>query len=197
MSDETSEAVAAYREAVRTFDAVIQRVTGDAWAAPTPCTDWDVRQLVNHVVAENLWAPPLLAGRTVDDVAGEIPEDALGTDPLTAWVSASRAALSATDDPGLAGRTMRLSGREASAAHYLMEMAADHAIHAWDLSAALGAPATIDVGLVSTIAGWFAPQADLWRQAGVIGPAVPTDPGTDPQTALLAAFGRAAGWTAG
>lgn len=195
MTDETSQAITTYREAVAAFDNVMKQTGHSSWDAPTPCTEWTVRQLVNHVVAEDVWAPPLLAGRTVEDVADEIPDDALGDDPHAAWVAASGAALAATDDPGLPGRTIQLSGREASPAQYLMEMATDHAVHAWDLSAALGQPTTLPADLISTIAAWFAPQAEMWRQApGVLGPEVRVEPGADPQTALLGGLGRDASW---
>ncbi|MGN6474827.1 MAG: TIGR03086 family metal-binding protein [Mycobacteriales bacterium] len=195
MSDETSAAVAAYRDAVAAFDQVAKQVTDSSLSAPTPCTEWDVRQLLNHVVAEDLWAPPLFAGRSVDEVAGEIPDDALGDDPVAAWTAASTTAVAAADDPGLKDRTMRLTGREATPAQYLMEMAIDHATHAWDLSAALGSPTTLDPDLVATLAAWFAPQAELWRSiGGIIGPPVPVGDDADAQTKLLADLGRSTDW---
>ena len=43
----------------RALDAtrgVIAGIRQGQWAAPTPCQGWDVRALVNHVVAGNLWA---------------------------------------------------------------------------------------------------------------------------------------------
>jgi uncharacterized protein (TIGR03086 family) len=196
MSDETSAAIATFRDAVAEFDNVAKQVADASWNAPTPCSEWNVRQLFNHVVAEDLWAPPLIAGRSVDDVAGKIPDDALGDDPLGAWASASSAALSAADDPGLASRTMRLTGREASPEQYLMEMATDHAVHAWDLSAALGQPVTLDVDLVERIRTWFQPQAEMWRSAGAIGPAVDVSANADAQTTWLAGFGRSSDWRA-
>lgn len=197
MSDETSDAVATYRNAVAAFDKVARLVTNESLDGPTPCTEWNVRQLLNHVVAEDLWAPPLLAGRTVDDVAGDIPDDALGDDPVASWAAASSAATAAADDPGLKDRTMQLTGREATPAQYLMEMAIDHATHAWDLSAALGKPTTLDPELVSTLTAWFTPQAELWRSiGGVIGPAVSVPHDADAQTKLLAELGRSTGWHA-
>src|SRR6478735_7046051 len=50
-----------YRRAQDTFGERVHGVRADQWRAPTPCTDWDVRSLVNHVVGENRWAGPWFA----------------------------------------------------------------------------------------------------------------------------------------
>src|SRR5260370_40835851 len=47
----------------RALDATGDLVAGvrdDQWDAPTPCTGWNVRHLVNHVVGGNLAFPSLL-----------------------------------------------------------------------------------------------------------------------------------------
>ncbi|WP_345033541.1 maleylpyruvate isomerase N-terminal domain-containing protein [Kutzneria kofuensis] len=49
------------------------------WAAPTPCTEWDVRQLVNHVVRGNLNYVALLDGGTAAEFLRWREVDALGT----------------------------------------------------------------------------------------------------------------------
>ena len=57
-------------------------------------------------------------------------------------------------------------------------------------SVAIGAERTLDPRLVDTIAVWFDEREELYRGAGVIGPAVePTDPG-DARSRLVARFGR-------
>jgi hypothetical protein len=48
-----------YRRACDEFDARVQAIRPDQWDAPTPCSDWTVRDLVNHVTVEELWVPPL------------------------------------------------------------------------------------------------------------------------------------------
>ncbi len=48
----------------RAFDAVaglISNIRADQWSAPTPCTDWTVRQLVNHLIGMNRVFAALLA----------------------------------------------------------------------------------------------------------------------------------------
>ena len=54
-----------YRRALAEFGRRVHAVRPDQWGCPTPCQDWEVRELVNHLVAEQLWVPPLMAGRTV------------------------------------------------------------------------------------------------------------------------------------
>lgn len=75
-----------HAEALRLFGERVRDVRGDQWGAPTPCTEWNVRELVNHVTAEQLWIPPLVSeGRTVEELAGSFSGDVLGEDPVAAW----------------------------------------------------------------------------------------------------------------
>ena len=48
----------------------------------TPCTEWDVRALVNHVLGEIRWAVPLFAGSTIAEVGDRFDGDLLGDDPV-------------------------------------------------------------------------------------------------------------------
>jgi uncharacterized protein (TIGR03086 family) len=79
----------------RALDAtrgVIAGVRQGQWAAPTPCQGWDVRALVNHVVAGNLWAAELAAGTTIDEVGDHLDGDLLGAQPHGADTPAAAAA---------------------------------------------------------------------------------------------------------
>jgi uncharacterized protein (TIGR03086 family) len=71
-----------------------------------------------------------------------------------------------------------------------MQVFADLVVHGWDLARAIGADERIDAELVEACATWFAPMEEAYRSAGAIGPRVETPPGADPQTRLLAVFGR-------
>ena len=44
----------AYRRTVEGWAALVEGVRPGQWELPTPCEDWDVRALVNHVVGEDL-----------------------------------------------------------------------------------------------------------------------------------------------
>jgi ketosteroid isomerase-like protein len=75
---------------------------------------------------------------------------------------------------------------------YVMQLAADHLVHGWDLAAATGGDTRLDPHLVTEIAAWFAEREDLYRAGGAIGP--PGRATGDPQGDLLAAFGRPPHW---
>jgi uncharacterized protein (TIGR03086 family) len=162
------------------------------WKLPTPCTEWDVHSLVNHVVAEDLWTPPLMGGSTVAEVGDRFDGDVLGSDPGTAFDRAAAGAVSAVAAGGDLTRTVHLSFGDVPAEEYVWQLFADHLIHAWDLARALGIDDRLAPDLVSGLAGWFAEREELYRGAGAIGPRRPADP-ADPQAALLAAFGRDSG----
>ena len=59
-----TELIALFRRAADGFGRHVHAVAGGQWHDPTPCTDWDVRELVNHVAVEQLWVPPLMEGST-------------------------------------------------------------------------------------------------------------------------------------
>lgn len=170
------------------FERCLAALPAGAGPWPTPNDEWDVTALAAHVVDEQWWAPGLLAGRALEDVAGGIPADPLGADPVAACATATRAMLDAAAGVGL-DDTVQLSFGPTPAEEYLHQLAADHLVHAWDLARATGGDERLDATLVEQVATWFADREDLYRAGGVIGPAVAVA-GDDAQDRLLGAFGR-------
>ena len=70
-----------HARAVEAFGERVRAVPDDRWNGSTPCTDWDVRALVNHLVGENLWTPPLFEGKTIAEIGDVYDGDVLGADP--------------------------------------------------------------------------------------------------------------------
>jgi uncharacterized protein (TIGR03086 family) len=185
-----SEAVELYLRACDVFDARVHGVGGNQWAAPTPCTEWDVRALVNHVTVEDLWVPPLFAGKTIAEVGDAFDGDQLGDDPAAAWTDAVAGARAAVTEPGASSRTVHLSSGEESASEYLMQLFADHLIHAWDLAQATGGETRLPDDLVQTCSAWFDDREATYREWQVVGARASVPADADAQTRLLAAFGR-------
>ncbi|HEY0619549.1 MAG TPA: TIGR03086 family metal-binding protein [Kribbella sp.] len=189
------DVVEMHRRASEEFVRQVAAVRPEQWDAPTPCTDWDVRDLVNHVVGEERWTVPLLAGQTIEDVGDSLDGDLLGDDPASAAAHAARAAQNSVTEPVLTGKTVQLSYGEEQAAEYVCQLAADHLIHGWDLAVAIGGQARLDPQVVDGIAAWFKDREELYRGGGAIGDRV--EGSTSAEGALLGAFGRDPAWTPG
>src|SRR5262249_38507083 len=99
-----SDLMTLFRRAADGFGARVHQIADGQWHNDTPCTDWDVRVLVNHVTVEQLWVPPLTGGSTIADVGDTLDGDQLGDDPVAAWDAAVAASAAAFGTPeGLAG----------------------------------------------------------------------------------------------
>jgi uncharacterized protein (TIGR03086 family) len=189
-----SDRLRLHAAALDEFGRRVHAVKDDQWHAPTPCREWDVRDLVNHIVVEQLWVAPLMSGETVASVGDRFDGDQLGDDPVAAWDAASVAAQEALTAPGAIDRTVHLSFGDVPATVYVQQLASDLAIHAWDLARGINADDRLDPDLVAAVRTWTEPQRREMEASGLFDPPVPVGPDADPQTALLALFGRRMDW---
>ena len=180
-----------YRRALERFGQHVHTVRDDQWHGPTPCTEWDVRVLVNHLVSEGLWMPPLLEGKKIADVGDRLDGDLLGEDPKSAWRQSAKESAAAVRAAPL-DATVHLSYGDVTAQHYINEVMTDLAIHGWDLARAIGDDETIDPEIVDLLHAELKPKEDGLKATGLFGPTVVPPPGADKQTELLAVFGRVA-----
>jgi len=181
-----------YIGALEHFGSLVHQVPGDAWTAPTPCTEWDVRALVHHLVSEIAWTVPLLGGRSVTDVGDSLSGDLLGEDPVASWDAAAAGALAAVNTDGALELVIHLTRRDITGADYVFEVFNDLAIHGWDLARAIGADETIDPAYVAVIDERISPVIADLKASGQYGDEVIPPDGADAQTRLLAMFGRVA-----
>jgi uncharacterized protein (TIGR03086 family) len=179
-----------HRRAVEEFAARVHAVADDQWELPTPCSDWNVRQLVNHLVYENRWTAPLMGGSTIAEVGDRYEGDLLGDKPKAAWDESAEEATRSVQAEGALERVVDLSSGPTPAGEYVLQLFADHLIHGWDLARAIGADERLDPELVDACAAWFVSMEPHYRAVGAIGHRPELPPGAGAQTSLLAAFGR-------
>lgn len=180
-----------HAEALALFTERVHAVRPDQWDAPTPCEEWSVRDLVNHLTAEQLWVPPLVReGRILADVGAAFDGDVLGEHPAVTWDRAASAAKAVMSEPGALDRTVPLSYGESTVVAYCAQMVADMTVHAWDLSRGIGADETLPGALVDFTAREVAPYAADLVKSGLFATAVQPPAGADPQTKLLCLLGR-------
>ena len=86
-----------HRRTVDHWQRALGAVGPDDWERATPCAGWNVRDLVNHVVGEEVWTVPLMQGATIEEVGDRFDGDLLGTDPGSRARSAAAEAADAVD----------------------------------------------------------------------------------------------------
>ncbi|MBQ1079622.1 TIGR03086 family metal-binding protein [Nocardiopsis sp. B62] len=178
--------------AMAEFDRRVAEVALTDWARPTPCTDWDVHDLVNHLTSEQLWVPSLLDGASIEEVGDRFDGDVLGEEPAATWSVASREARTAWLAPSALERTVHLSFGDVPGHVYLWQMTFDLGVHAWDLARAVGADERLDPALVAELLEWAGENQAVLSGSSLFAEQVPVGPDADPQTRLLALTGRKA-----
>ena len=168
----------------------MREIKPDQWGNATPCSEWSVRDLVNHIVNEDKWTVPLMQGATIEEVGTRFDGDLLGDDPLGSWDVAKKEASSAVQEEGALDRTVNVSWGQISATEYVGQLFNDHVIHAWDLARGIGADDTLDQELVEVLYAASKPREKELESYGVFGTPVEVPDDADTQTKLLGLFGR-------
>src|SRR4051794_10404628 len=135
-----TDLLALFNQGLAEFGARVHRVRPDQWSGATPCTEWDVTVLVDHLVDEQLWVPPLMSGHDLGtaDAIVKSEKRTLGDDRVAAWDAAALSSRRAFGEPGALEREVALSRGPTPAADYLGEMIMDAVVHSWDLGRAVG-----------------------------------------------------------
>jgi uncharacterized protein (TIGR03086 family) len=178
-----------FQRAQNQFTDRVDAVAPDQWEEPA-LPEWTVADLVAHLVTEQLWVPPLLAGEPYAE--GRFPEDTtdlLGSDPFLGWESAADGALSAFAEDDAMQRTVHLESGPLPATVYVQQLTTDLTVHAWDLAQATGGDTELDGELV-TAALLVAEGIPETGVPDKIDPPLDVSDSAPPQIRLLARFGR-------
>jgi uncharacterized protein (TIGR03086 family) len=186
------ELAEAHAAALDVTGAFVARVGGDQWSLTTPCPDWSVRQLVNHIVTGNWWVKELVGGKTIDEVGDRYDGDVLGSDPVATYDESAAAAEAAFLAPGAMDAPCAVSYGPVPGRVYCGHRLVDVLIHGWDVAAATGQDTTLPQDLVDACAAVVAPEHEMLVASGMFGGHVDLPDDADAQTRLLASLGRRA-----
>lgn len=175
-------------EAARALSAVVEIVPEREWSAPSPDEGWTVRDVLNHVTSEHLWAPRLLRGETVAEVGDAYDGDVLGDDPVGAWKRAMAASLQAWAQADASG-SVHVSFGEISVEEYAHQMLLDLTVHGWDIAAGAGVAYAPVADAVEDAIAYWTPRAEQGVAAGIFKPATGYD-GENRLGVLLGLTGR-------
>jgi uncharacterized protein (TIGR03086 family) len=172
------------------FARRLRLVTADDWERPTPCEEWDVRALVNHVIGGNHRYTMLLHGASAHAVNATRSLDHLGDDPVDSFVSSAAEVTAAFGEHGALGRNVHHPAGDRSGADLVGMRVLDVAVHGWDLARAIGADETLEPDVVEFVLA-LSPGFERSRQQGAFrAPVAEASPDAPPQVRLLQLLGR-------
>jgi uncharacterized protein (TIGR03086 family) len=153
---------------------------------PTPCSEWDVEALLNHLTRGAGFAIGLLSGE-----GQNVPVEprATAVETLDAGVAH---VLQMARTPGVLESSYPSRRGEMSGADVVLGQFMDTLIHTWDLAKATGQDTALDPGLVAACYDDYKPREEGLRASTAFGSHVEVTEDADPQTKLLALFGREA-----
>ncbi len=174
------------------FGSIISHVEQSQWKDATPCSEWNVYDLMNHVVSENLWVPPMLAGKTIADVGDEFEGHVIQHDPIGAYEQSRKLCEEAAQQPGVLDTPVKVSYGPVPGRVYLGHRIVDLVIHGWDLAKTTKQSTTIRPTIVDDVWEIINPELSDLQGSGYFGIAQKVSDSADSQTRLLAALGRQA-----
>jgi uncharacterized protein (TIGR03086 family) len=165
-----------HRQACDAFTAIARQVdVARRWASQSPCTEWDARAVVEHVIGFH----DVLILRPLETKPSR-PKD----DPVARWTITVDALFDALAQPGAMDDKTGLVG----------VLTTDVLVHSWDLAKAAGVPVTLDprlcrIGLDRALA-----HMEQFAGSDKFAPSVVVPDDADVEDRLLAFFGRNPAW---
>lgn len=181
---------AAAEQAARVVDNVSTSQFGD----PTPCTDWDVRTLLNHLV---LWTAYSMERRARDE---PVPDELMNKDFAVEPDFAARyraqldRALKAWADPAAWERELNVMGSSMPASEIAAMLFAEIVLHGWDLAVATGQRYECPDEVADTVLPVVTGMAEMFRQYKGFADPVTIDAGGSAFERALAISGRDPRW---
>ena len=171
-------------------DRLIAGVADEKLSAPTPCAQFDVRALMNHMVVANHFFVSVASGQPMEGAGDEVPE-VLGDDPAIAHGQSAVELMKTLREPGVQERTFNFGFAQMPAAMGLGLMLTETTVHGWDLAKAAGGDTSIDAD-VATMLLQGSQGIDAMRspEGNPFGPAVEVPETASPGDRLVAFLGR-------
>jgi uncharacterized protein (TIGR03086 family) len=182
-------------EAADAAARTVAQVDPGQFGLPTPCTDWDVRTLLNHLI---VWTSYSLEARAHGgSVSEELTERDFAAEP--GFAAGYRAqldrALAAWSDPAVWAGSLDVMGSATPAADVAALNLAEMVLHGWDLAVATGQRFQVSDAAAAAARQAVEANAELFRQYKGFAEPVQVPPDAPVLDQLLALSGRDPGWT--
>jgi uncharacterized protein (TIGR03086 family) len=180
------------RRACASTERFVDRVAPADYGRATPCAEWDVHDLLNHLVGTLELGRALLDGTppAVEVAPGQLPgADLVGDDPAKAYRLGVESLLEAAGGDAL-DRVHPTPLGDMPGAMLGGFTTLDILVHGWDLATAIGQPAALDPELAESVLGFAREVFAGMPREPRIGPEVPVPAGAPATDRLVAFLGR-------
>ncbi len=183
-----------YEAAVQGFRQTLSGVKPDQMQGATPCTEWNVQNLIIHNLKVFGFAEGALQENiTVNsmEVDGPIP----GEDPVKALDDGVAKVLGILKAAGSVDTGISTPFGDMTRGQFMINPTWDLLVHRWDLAKGTGQNTELDQGLVEYVYNMLSPMADGMREMEfggkhIVGARVAVPDSASLQDKLLGAFGR-------
>ncbi|MFI0714421.1 TIGR03086 family metal-binding protein [Streptomyces inhibens] len=135
-------------QAVGLAGRTVAAVRADQLDGPTPCTDYTVRQLSNHLIA--ILRRVAVIGRGGDPLSvPAIADDVADGDRVREWAAAARDVEAVWSDPAILRRPLCLPFGTLPGAAAAVVYITEFTLHTWDLATATGQHPSWDPGVLA------------------------------------------------
>jgi uncharacterized protein (TIGR03086 family) len=176
--------------AIESTSSIVAAVQDDAWTRPTPCDEWDVKDIVNHLVYENVWAVELFNGRTIDEVGDKFEGDLVGDSPKSTYLETANAIREVVERSDSMSVMCNISSGPVPGSEYASQLFVDTLIHGWDIAAGSGQPGVLDPELVAACMPLARAAREAVGESGPFGTTVAAKESASAQSVLLGLLGR-------
>lgn len=186
------DSLAMLQRSVDTTKQLVDHTTPEQLGNATPCADWTVRDLINHVAGgATMFAISAEQGSVPDDELAQVMAgDNLGDDYKGAFDAATTRALAAFEQPGVLDKVVKLPFGEMPAGVALNIAVFDVTTHAVDLARATGQRIDDTQLLDDALSMGKQMIGPEMRQPGVFDAEQPAPDGASSEDRLLAFAGR-------
>ena len=132
--------VTMFEQAGERTGKIVEQLAPGQLSAPTPCPDWDVRAVVNHLVAGNYVFAAGITGEPRPDMS----TDFAGDDAAGAYRTSFEVARQAWRRPDALEKSVQLQIGPIPGAFALGLHVMDTLVHGWDLASGSGQDTTLD-----------------------------------------------------
>ncbi|HYZ93052.1 MAG TPA: TIGR03086 family metal-binding protein [Actinomycetota bacterium] len=158
------DAIERIEKATQRTSKIVHGVKAEQYAESTPCTEFDVKALLNHMIGG---LEMLRTG--AEGGEAKMPEgDQFGAEPGKEYDERAAKLLEVIRQPGTIDKPWKMPFGELPGQMMASIAFVEHVTHGWDLAKATGQDTTIPDDLIAECRSVVEPMDTMWRMDGVL-----------------------------